>query len=146
MQFQPVILWTDALIYLLAALSLIGIWHTRRREHLAAPWRRVMESRTAQVSVVVLAFYVLIGLLDTLHFHPPTGTNDRGETVYSTEVLSLFDIVATDLRTQREKTYSAPFAVFQFSKEALRGEDGRTTREYPRLRYGGAHLDAERDR
>ena len=44
------------------------------------------------------------------------------------------------LRTQREKTYSAPFATHLFSKENIEQPDGSMLRDYPRLVYGGAHL------
>lgn len=140
MAFQPVILWTDALIYLLLGLTAAMVWHTRRHEHLAAPWRRVARSRTGQAAMVVLLFYVVVGLLDTLHFNPQSGVDDQGEPIYSTEVLSLFDHMAGPLRTQREKTYSAPFATHLFSKENIEQPDGSMRRDYPRLIYGGAHL------
>ena len=110
MGFQPVILWTDALVYVLLVLVAGMVWYTRRYEHLLMPWRRVTGSRTGQATIVILAFYIVIGLLDTLHFNPQSGMDADGRAVYSTEVLSLFDHLADDLRTQREKTYSAPFA------------------------------------
>jgi peptide/nickel transport system permease protein len=140
MGFEPVILWTDAFIYLLLLLITVTVWHTRQHEHLAAPWRRVASSRVGQVSMVVLAFYVVIGLLDTLHYHPQTGVDDDGQPIYSTEVLSAFDAIAGPLRTEREKTYSAPFAIHLFSKENIEQPDGNLLRDYPRLVYGGAHL------
>ena len=140
MGFQPVILWTDALIYVLLALSAIGVWYTSRHQHLSQPWRRVARSRTGQAAMVVLLCYAIIGLLDTLHFNPETGKDEHGRAIYSTEVLSLFDQLAGSLRTQREKTYSAPFAIHLFSKETIEQADGTTRRDYPRLTYGGAHL------
>jgi peptide/nickel transport system permease protein len=140
MPFQPVVLWTDALIYLLLVLTAVTVWHTRRHEHLARPWRRVAGSRTGQAAMVVLAFYVVVGLLDTLHFNPQTGVDEQGGPIYSTEVLSLFDHLAGPLRTQREKTYSAPFATHLFNKENIEQPDGSMLRDYPRLEYGGAHL------
>jgi peptide/nickel transport system permease protein len=143
MDFQPVVLWTDALVYLLVVLTAGMVWHTRRHPHLMAPWQRVAGSRTGQAAMIVLLFYIVIGLLDTLHFNPRTGTSDQGEAAYSTEVLSLFDVIAGPLRTQREKTYSAPFASHLFSKETIRQDDGSTVRDYPRLLYGAAHLDAD---
>ncbi len=143
MPFQPVILWTDALIYLLTLLLLIGIWHTRRHEHLRRPWRRVAASRAAQVAGAVIAFYVVVGLLDTVHFKPRIDTGPAGQAVYSTEILSLFDHLAGPLRTQRETTYSAPFATHQFSMQTVQLPDGSTRREHPRLLYGGAHLPAD---
>jgi peptide/nickel transport system permease protein len=145
MGFQPVVLWTDALIYLLLGLIAITAWHTRRHEHLAAPWRRVAASRTGQAAMVVLGFYVIIGLLDTLHYNPQAGVDEQGRPVYSTEVLSAFDAIAGPLRTEREKTYSAPFATHLFSKENIEQPDGSILRDHPRLVYGGAHLDLETD-
>jgi peptide/nickel transport system permease protein len=142
MPFQPVILWTDALVYLLLVLAAGMLWYTRGHEHLMQPWRRVAGSRTAQAALVVLSSYLVIGLLDTLHFHPRTGDREAADVVYSTEVSSLFDVIAGPLRTQREKTYSAPFAIHLFSKETIEKADGTTVRDYPRLAYGGAHLDA----
>ncbi len=141
MGFQPVILWTDALVYILLGLVAGMVWYTRRHEHLLMPWRRVTGSRTGQATMVVLAFYISIGLLDTLHFNPEVGKDDNGRTVYSTEVLSVFDVVAGTLRTQREKTYSAPFATHLYSKENITTADGLQIRDFPRLKYGGSHLD-----
>ena len=141
MAIQPVILWTDALVYVLLVLIAATVWYTRRYEHLMMPWRRVTGRRTGQATMVVLAFYIAVGLLDTLHFNPQTGTGDDGQAIYSTEVLSVFDVVAGPLRTQREKTYSAPFATHLYSKENITTDDGRKIRDYPRLQYGGAHLD-----
>lgn len=140
--FQPVVLWTDAMVYLLLALVGAAVWYTRQHDHLLLPWRRVAASRTGQATMVILAFYVAVGLLDTLHFNPETARTGDGEPIYSTEVLSLFDVIAGPLRTQREKTYSAPFATQLFSKESVETASGETVREHPRLLYGGAHLDA----
>jgi peptide/nickel transport system permease protein len=143
MSFQPVVLWTDALIYVLVVLIALSAWYTRQHEHLRMPWRRVAGSRTGQGAMVVLAFYITVGLLDTLHFNPQTGVDDAGRPIYSTEVLSLFDHLAGPLRTEQEKTYSAPFATHLFSKESIDLPDGSTVRDFPRLIYGGAHLPAD---
>jgi len=147
MPFQPVILATDALIYLLLALVLLFVWYARRHDHLVTPWRRVGRSRTAMGAAVVIAFYVLIGLLDTLHFRLAAGETENGEIRYSTEVHSVFDLLATPLRENNEKTYSAPFATHLYTKENLQLPDGSQLRDYPRLEYGGAHLaDPHADR
>ena len=39
-----------------------------------------------------------------------------------------------------EKTYSAPFAAHLYAREMVELPDGGQTREFPRLKYGGAHL------
>jgi peptide/nickel transport system permease protein len=137
----PVILWTDALIYLLLALALGFGLYASRHEHLREPWGRVVRSRTGAMAMVVLGFYVAIGLLDTVHFHPvDLGKGAAGENVHSPEIRSLLDLWLAPLREHQEKTYSAPFATHLYAKESVELPDGRVTRKYPRLRYGGSHL------
>lgn len=140
MPFQPVVLATDALIYLLVILALLFAWYTRRHDHLRAPWRRVGQSRTAMGALVVIGCYVAIGLLDTLHYRPANGTDAQGQPRYATEVMSVLDWIATPLREHREKTYSAPFATHLYMRETIELPDGRKVRDYPRLKWGGAHL------
>ncbi len=159
MGVMPVVLWTDALIYLLLALALGFSLHARRHEHLRAPWRRVVRSRMGVATLVVLTLYVIIGLLDTVHFRlrlaeQPGATQGQisgeigGETraapsagpQYDPEVLSLLDVLLTPLRERQEKTYSAPFATHLFVKEAITQPDGSVIRDYPRLEHGGSHL------
>ncbi len=148
MSVTPVVLWTDAIIYLLLALSVGFGVYASRREHLRAPWRRVLRSSLAMSSLVVLGLYVGIGLLDTVHFRTNArdgaGTEGAGP---SGQVLSLLDLALSGLRARGEKTYSAPLATHGFVKEAIVGPDGILVRDYPRLTWGGRHLaDPERDR
>jgi len=138
---KPVFLLTDVLIYLLLGLTLLFAWYASRHEHLSAPWRRVAKSRTALGALVVLGFYVVVGLLDSLHYQPRLDTKANGEAIYSGEVRSLFDWLAEPLRANQEKTYSAPLAVHLYAKETIELPDGTTTRGYPRLDHAGAHLD-----
>ena len=49
-------------------------------------------------------------------------------------------MIATPLRTRVEKTYSAPFAAYLYAKETVELPDGGQGREFPRLKFGGAHL------
>ena len=136
-------LWTDVLIWLLVLLvSGFGL-AASRHEHLREPWRRVMRSRTGVASALVLSVFVVTGLLDSVHFRP---VRDGGDTPTG-EVLSLFDVLVTPLRTRQEKTYSSPLATHLFAKETFDLPDGTQTRGFPRLVYGGAHLaDPEADR
>jgi peptide/nickel transport system permease protein len=139
---MPVILLTDSLIYLLLALAAGFAAYASRREHLREPWRRVVRSRVGVSALVILGFYVAVGLMDSLHFHPrEEGRTESGDSIYSPEVLSLLDLWMTPLRERQEKTYSAPFATHLFAKESTELPDGRVIRGYPRLRWGGAHLD-----
>ncbi|EGW53799.1 oligopeptide transport system permease protein AppC [endosymbiont of Tevnia jerichonana (vent Tica)] len=134
---ELVILWTDALIFLLLVLAVGFGLLASRREHLRTPWRQVARSRIGMGALVVLSFYVLIGLLDSIHYLPA----DNGEPgAGSAEVLSVFDWMVTPIRTRQEKSYSAPLATHLYAKESIELADGRTSRAYPRLKYGGAHL------
>ena len=140
---MPVILWTDALVFLLTLVVVIFILYARRKPHLRAPWHRVFTGPVAAVSVVVLLSFVLVGLLDSLHFRLQLKANGNDDRVhYAVEVLSLLDILVGPLRTRVEKTYSAPFSTHLFSRETVEQADGSQLRAYPRLKYGGRHLGA----
>jgi peptide/nickel transport system permease protein len=130
-----VILWTDALIFLLLLLMLGFALVARRHEHLRAPWRLVARSRIAMGTAVVLAFYVCIGLLDSVHYR---ATTEQG--VESGEVISIFDALASSLRNRTEKTYSAPLAIQLYTKETIEQPDGSLVRDYPRLQHAGADM------
>jgi len=153
---MPVLLLTDAFVFLLLGLLLAYGLHAARHEHLRAPWRRVVESRVGMISLMVLGAYAAIGLLDTIHFHPRLAPDPRLEpgsatslvagagqpeqAHYSPEVLSLLDLWLAPLRERQEKTYSAPFATHLQAMETQSLADGTSQRVYPRLRHGGAHL------
>jgi peptide/nickel transport system permease protein len=141
----PVILWTDALIFVLvAAVIALGVY-IRRARHLRAQWHRVVSSRLGAGALVILLAYVGVGLLDSLHFRY-TGTG-AADAPYTGEVLSVFDWIVTPLRVNEERTYSAPFATHAYVKETIELSDGSEVRDYPRLEHGGAHLvDPQRDR
>jgi len=137
---MPVILWTDALIFLLIAVGIASAWWIRHRPHLMLPWQRVARSRVGMVSLLVLSLFVLVGVLDTLHYRAALPEKNNGQTVYSPEVLSAFDALVSGLRSRTEKTYSAPLAAYLYAKESIETQDGKVVRDYPRLKYGGAHL------
>ena len=144
---MPVLFITDGLIFLLLAMVFGFVWYARGQEHLRAPWRAVARNSMAMASAVILFFYLLIGVMDSIHFHPELENVNNEETQYSTEILSLLDVAITHLRAQDEKTYSAPFASYAYSKETIELSDGATRREFPRLDYGGAHLsDPEQEK
>lgn len=139
---MPVILWTDALVFLLVAVITGFIFYARNRSHLHEPWLAVIHNRMAIASLVVLLTYVSIGLLDSFHFREALpDQSGQQETQYSGEVISVLDKLLGSIRTQVETTYSAPFAARAYARETVIGEDGIQRREYPRLKYGGAHLD-----
>ncbi|MBN4054698.1 hypothetical protein JYT87_03225, partial [Nitrospira defluvii] len=146
--FQPVILWTDGLIYLLiVSLFFFGLY-VMRREHLRAPWRQIRRRPLVVSALVVFLFYIFVGLCDSFHFRrqlPATETNPTVQ--YAPEVLSFLDVLVESLRMNTERTYSAPLATYAFTKEMIEAENGTQQRAFPRLKFGGAHLaDPQRER
>ncbi|MCB1960352.1 MAG: ABC transporter permease [Rhodocyclaceae bacterium] len=140
--YQSVVLWTDALFFLLIAASVVGLVHAWRSPPLRASWQRVTRRPTGMAAIVVLLAFVAIGVLDSLHFRaalPPVG--DKAEVVYATEVNSVLDLLLARQRSEVERTYSAPLATHSFVKETVDLPGGGQGREYARLKYGGAHLD-----
>ncbi|TVO65735.1 ABC transporter permease [Denitromonas ohlonensis] len=145
--FETVVLWTDACFFLLLGAFAVGALHAWRRPHLRRSWARVGERPAGMAAMVVLLVFLLIGILDSLHFRaalPPTA--GQTETVYATEVTSVLDVVMHRQRTDVERTYSAPLATHAFVKETVELPDGGQRRDFPRLVHGGAHLeDAAQD-
>ena len=140
MNFKPVMLWTDAMIFMLVAVAITGILWIRERPHLLLPWQRLFRSKVGMVSMLVLSLFIIIGFLDSLHYRTMLPANGNGQRVYAAEVLSVFDNFVGNLRSQTEKTYSAPLAVYLYTKESIETVDGKIFRDFPRLKYGGVHL------
>lgn len=135
-----VLLWTDILIYVLVFSIVAFVLYARRKEHLRAPWRQVARRRMGMAAAVVLSIYVLIGLLDSVHFHPRLEGVGGDQPIYSSDIISVFDWLVGPMRTQVEKTYSAPLATHLYTKETVRLPSGTQDRIYPRLEHGGSHL------
>ncbi|MFO1346793.1 MAG: ABC transporter permease [Rhodocyclaceae bacterium] len=150
---QPILLWSDLFIWLLVGAGIVAGWWSSRQPPLRAAWARVARNRVGMASATLLAVFVLIGLVDSLHYRPqlpPKPGDDPAKPVYAVEVLSALDALLMPLRTKVEKTYSEPLATHAYAKEMMeiREADGslRKSREYPRLRHGGAHLAADEGR
>ena len=145
MGFQIVILWSDLLIWLLVAAGIgVGVLIAKSPPLLSA-WRRVGANRVGMASATVLLAFILIGLLDSLHYRAALEGKPGQKVQYAVEVLSVLDAVVTPLRTRSEKTYSEPFATRLYAKETIDVPGKGSVREYPRLKYGGQHLGERED-
>ncbi len=94
-------------------------------------------------AAVVLGVFLLIAMLDSVHFarccRRRRAPRADAAPAYSTRTLSLLDALLAGPREAREKTYSIPLGTHQYSKESML-VDGKSVRDYPRLKFGGAHL------
>lgn len=149
LSFQPVLLWTDALLFLLLAAALAGVRHARRQPPLRAAWRKVGQRPVGMAAATLLLAFALLGLIDSLHYRPllDAAPGDGRAPVYAAEVRSALDALLQPLRLQVEKTYSAPFASTLYQRETVTLPAGGQLRIHPRLVHGAAHLaDPGRER
>lgn len=144
-QFAP--LWTDIFLYCLVLAVAGYAWRARRSAHLRSAWSRVGRTPAAMCAAIVLGCFVLVGLLDSVHYRAqlPPRAGASGP-VYAPAAQSLLDAVLAAAQIgEPEKTYSAPLALRQFTKEN-EWLGGRVRRDYPRLKHAGLHLRADADR
>ncbi|WP_019938460.1 ABC transporter permease [Bordetella sp. FB-8] len=144
MPFKPVLLWTDAALFLMLACVLLYAVRVARSATLRATWSQVAHSAPAMCSAIVLLVLVAAGLLDSLHYQPrlppASAAPAHAGAVYSPAVRSALDgLFDATVLTHPEKTYSAPLAWRQFTKETMLMH-GQPVRDFPRLKYGGAYL------
>jgi peptide/nickel transport system permease protein len=144
-----VFLATDVVLYLLLAAIVVYVWHALRTRTLRQTWRVVLRDPAAMSAAVVLGVFLLISILDSIHFRsllpPAPGAAANAAPAYSTRTLSVLDALLSGPRESVEKTYSIPLGTHSYSKESVL-VNGKTVREYPRLKFGGAHLkDPERE-
>jgi peptide/nickel transport system permease protein len=138
---RPVLLWTDALIWLLVGVSVALALYVLRSPTLRSSWHKVITRPAGMASLTVLTVFVLMGLADSLHYRLRL---DNGQ--YDVEVLSVLDRALESLKDQTERTYSAPLATRAEARETMTTRDGKQIRDYPRLLFGGVHLaDPQRD-
>lgn len=95
-------LWTDVLFWLLCLLLGFGFFRLSRHTYWQMVWREVVVRPMAVVCMMVLAFFVILTTLDSVHFNP-SGPQQH--------VMSLLDrSIASTAMLVHEKSYSRPMA------------------------------------
>jgi peptide/nickel transport system permease protein len=137
---QPVFLLTDIFVYAILLFVLWYMWQVRSDRNLRANWRLAMKRPVAMVSSMVLGFFLLVALTDSIHYRQALPSAPGQATQYSSEANSVLDQLLEPLAAARERSYSEPLSAVAFRKETFE-RDGVSVRDYPRLRFGGKHLD-----
>jgi len=137
---QPVFLLTDLFVYAILLFVLWYIWQVRSDRNLRANWRLAMKRPVAMVSSMVLGFFLLVAFADSIHYRPTLPSSPGQATQYSSEAASVLDQILLPLSSARERSYSEPLSAVAFRKETFE-RDGVSVRDYPRLQFGGKHLD-----
>ena len=118
------LLWTDIMVWLLLFAILLWGYIVSRSDRVREQWRAIFKSPIALSSAIVLLFYLSFALIDSIHF--------RVEKEH--RVVSLLDIAFEHRVKNRERTYSAPFALKEYAKDIVI-IDGEVKQIYRDLKY-----------
>jgi peptide/nickel transport system permease protein len=141
---KPLVLWSDALIFLLVVALCLFFYVLQRDPRTRERWGQVFGTRLGMATFVVILAYISIALLDSLHFRralPPDPAQPTAEVYYDNQVVSVLDVLLRGMGDNHERTYSAPFALYSFEKQNMKDSEGNDVRAFPRLIYGGSHID-----
>ena len=137
---KPVFLLTDVFLLALVIAGALYVRHALHSPQLRANWRLALQRPAAGVSAVILGFFLIIALADSLHYRSGTAPDPKsGARVWAVETRSVLDLALAPVARAQERTYSSPLAWLGFRKETFE-RDGKVVRDYPRLKYSGAHL------
>src|SRR5690606_19551533 len=106
-----VFLWTDLFVLLMVLAWMLYVIHARRSASLRLAWRSVGQTPSAMCAAVVLVFFALLGVLDSVHYRPllppvPGQAADQAGPVYSPVLRSaLDDLLSLTQLSERENTY-----------------------------------------
>ena len=134
-----VLLWTDAVLLGLVLLLVWYVWRALRQPLLRARWHKVFSDAPALCSALLLGLFLIVTVLDSMHFRSALPSAAGATVAYDTRTQSVLDVVLQPLIDQREASYSMPLAYIGFVKESDIEEPNKA-REFPRLAHGGSHL------
>lgn len=119
------------MVWLLVISLLLWAWTVSRSPQVRKLWHTVFKSSIAMASAIILLFYLLFALLDSVHFRLATTTNEsQSKTLQYGGITSLLDIMFSHNMKNTERTYSAPFATHEYTKSIVLNEHGVTKQEY----------------
>ena len=129
---MPVFLISD-ILYFLVLIGFGGYTiYVFRNPHLLSPWKKLFRNRLAAGSFVVVAIYISIALFDSMHFRI---YDKKLRSDYSTQVVSVLDVILSRFILPDEESYSAPFATHALTKKTRLDENGNVTRYHPKLQH-----------
>ena len=142
-------LWTDIMVWSLVLVFIGAFRSIRRSAEARRQWSSIFQSPIAMVSAIILMFYLAFALIDSVHmeFNEVQTTevstethSDNSQPLARQGVYSLLDLALEHLITQNERTYSAPFALTEYSSSISYDENGQVVQSYLPLKYAGKHL------
>ncbi len=134
-----VFLLTDIFFYIIILSIGLYIFYVRKTKDILETWKHVFRSKTGIISIVVLSFFLLIAILDSIHIKEKSYNSQTKSFSYETEIKSVLDIILLPTYENYEKSYSSPFSSNLYSKETIIIKNNIEKRVYPKLLYKGNH-------
>ena len=134
-----VFLLTDIFFYIIIFSLGYYVYYVRKTKDILDTWKHVFKSKTGIISIVVLAFFLLIAILDSIHFKEKIENENSDLISYSSEIKSVLDLILLPTYQNTEKSYSSPFSSNLYSKETRILENNIEQRVYPKLLHKGNH-------
>ncbi len=148
-----VFFWTDTLLWLMVIASILCVYKFSRRPDFHSLSKQLCQSNTVIICSVILLFYLLTALADSIHYkprfqlldnkHTALTNNSNGSSLATTDlsgtnynsIRTFLDYLLSPLNNTNEITFSAPFASTLFAKDNIALPDGSEKFDYPALKY-----------
>ena len=138
---QWTFLISDLLFYILLLLVLLYLFLVCRRDHLKKIWIDIFSKPLAIISFTIVALYLIIALLDSLHFL--VLKNDFGFKADPYTMHSVLDISLMPLPVVKEETYAAPLSTHLYQKEWLLSPTGKVEQVFVPLNYAPQRIGSQ---
>ncbi len=134
-----VFLITDLFFFIVIIALFSYIFYVRKTPDLLDTWSYVFKKKTGALSILVLSFFMIIALCDSIRFKNKVYDENNKKYSYTSEISSLLDIILLPIHENSEKSYSSPFSSKLYSKETIKVDKDIDKRIYPKLEYKGNH-------
>lgn len=121
--FHLAMLLSDWIIWFLVLIAIIFFMIARKNPRYREPFRYLLSQKLGMMAFVILSFYALAGLMDSVHFRVANQTK------------SVLDLVLQPLGQNDEKTYSSPFATHLYTQDVVTLPNGKEIRSFAELKY-----------
>ena len=141
-------LWTDIMVWSLVLVLIGAARSIRQSTQSRKQWAMIIKSPVAMASGIILCFYLVFALIDSIHFNIHESTQNTVVTSADKSaqkspqggVVSLLDLIFSHLHENTERTYSAPFATHEYTTSISYDENGKVVQSYLPLKFAGQHL------
>ena len=135
-------LWTDQCFLAVLIVGFLMTILSLRKKHIRRTFLRIYHRPLAVCAGIVVSFFLIISLLDSIHFRQ---NNEGDATLLTIQDESILDRILSPLGNTFEKTYSAPLSLHLYSLETIMVDD-KAQQIYPRLQYISPTISTKAER